>query len=323
MYGQRPRHVVFREEGPREGFQIEPRTHSIEDRAALVEALAETGLHSIQVTSFVHPGKVPQMADAEALFAAIRRRPGVRYEALWLNERGFHRARKAGADLDGKLVVYASDGLAHRNNGGSAEEILASQERWLELYEDASVPLSRATIVCAFGSYHEGDISLESVVSLARRVDEMCRARGMKLPEITLGDTVGWANPDAVQRLVGALRDALPDIGVGLHLHDTRGLGAANVLAALEMGVSHFDSSIAGLGGCPFAEHGSASAAGNICTEDMAFLCEEIGIATGLDIDRLVEAARLAERIIGRPLSGKLMHSGSLSRYRAKRGQAA
>jgi hydroxymethylglutaryl-CoA lyase len=323
MHNSRPKRVAFREEGPREGFQIEPRTYPIADRAALVEALAETGLRTIQVASFVHPVKVPQMADAEALFAAVRRRPGVRYEALWLNEHGFRRARAATVDLDGKLVVYASDGLARRNNGGSAEERLARQARWLDLYAEAEIPLSRATIVCAFGSYQEGDIEPEAVVALARRVDAMCREKGQRLPEITLGDTVGWANPDTIRRVVGAVRDALPDLQVGLHLHDTRGLGAANVLAALEMGVDLFDSSIAGLGGCPFAAHGSTAAAGNVCTEDMAFLCEEMGIETGLDLDRLVEAARLAERVIGRPLSGKLMHSGTLSGYRMAQRRGA
>jgi hydroxymethylglutaryl-CoA lyase len=313
-----PARVEFREEGPREGFQIEPRLYPLADRAALVEALAETGLGIIQVASFVNPKKVPQMADAEALYAAIRRRPGVRYEALWLNEQGFRRAQAAQVDLDGKLTVYASDGLARLNNGHSAEDMLALNGRWLDLYAEAGIAPSRAVIVCAFGSYQEGDIPVAEVVALCRRVEAMVRGKGQHLPEITLADTVGFAHPEGVRRLVGELRAALPEIRVGLHLHDTRGLGAANVLAALEMGVDAFDSSVAGLGGCPFAAHGDRTAAGNICTEDMAFLCEEIGVATGLDLEALVEAARLAERIIGRPLGGHLMHSGTLSRYRAR-----
>jgi len=287
-----PEHSCFRKRARGKASDRAPHAHSIEDRAALVEPRERPAFH--QVTSFVHPeGAAVAVAERCSPPSAP---PGVRYEALWLNERGFHRARKP-SPISTELVVYA-------RTASRIATMAASPRRswpaggWLELYEDASVPLSRATIVCAFGSYHEGDISPESVVSLARRVDEMCRARGMKLPEITLGDTVGWANPDAVQRLVGALRDALPDIGVGLHLHDTRGLGAANVLAALEMGVSHFDSSIAGLGGCPFASL-AARPRRNIFTEDMAFLSEENGNATGLDIDRLVEAARLANASSG------------------------
>jgi isopropylmalate/homocitrate/citramalate synthase len=129
-----------------------------------------------------------------------------------------------------------------------------------------------------------------------------------------LADTVGWANPEDIRRRIGAVRDMRPDAKLGLHLHDTRGVGAANFYAALEMGVDLFDSSVAGLGGCPFANHANSQGAGNICTEDMAFMCEEMGVATGIDLDRLIEAALLAERIIGRPLTGKLMHSGRLRR---------
>jgi hydroxymethylglutaryl-CoA lyase len=165
--------------------------------------------------------------------------------------------------------------------------------------------------------------NFEGPVDPARAVGELawawntCRARGMAAPRLYLADTMGWANPQAIRRAVGMLREVVPEAEVGLHLHDTRGLGPANVLAALEMGVSHFDSSVAGLGGCPFAGHGDARGAGNICTEDMVFLCHEMGIETGVDLEALVEAARLAERIIGRPLPGRLMHAGTLSAYRA------
>jgi hydroxymethylglutaryl-CoA lyase len=127
---------------------------------------------------------------------------------------------------------------------------------------------------------------------------------------------MGWANPEEIKRRVGAVREIVPQARIGLHLHDTRGLGGANVYAALQMGVELFDSSVSGLGGCPFAEHKTGSAAGNVCTEDMAFMCEEMGIATGIDLEKLVEASRLAERIIGRPLNGHLMHSGTLAAMR-------
>jgi hydroxymethylglutaryl-CoA lyase len=324
MSGDRPARVTFREEGPREGFQIESQLFPLADRAALVEALADSGLGSIQVASFVHPRKVPQMADAEALFAAIRRRPGVHYDGLWLNEQGFARARAAvGVDLAGTLLAYVSDAFARRNNDCSAAEMLKRQAHWIDLYAEAGVPLSRAILVTAFGCCFEGEIAPERTVATAVAIDRICRERGQRLPEITLADTVGWANPDAVRRLVGMVREALPDTAIGLHLHDTRGLGAANVMAALEMGVDRFDSSVAGLGGCPFAAHGDAGAAGNICTEDMVFLCHELGIETGIDLERLIEAAQLAERILGRRLNGRLMHAGSLAAWRDAGRRAA
>lgn len=318
MSGDRPSRVTFREEGPREGFQIEDRLFPVAQRAALVEALAESGLASIQVASFVNPRKVPQMVDAEALFAAIRRRPGVHYDGLWLNAQGFARARATpGVDLSGTLVLYVSDAFALRNNDCSAAEMLERQASWITLYREAGVALSRAILVTGFGCCFEGEIAPRRTVEMAVAIDRLCRAQGQRLPEVTLADTVGWANPDAVTRLVGMVREALPETAIGLHLHDTRGLGAANVAAALAMGVDRFDASVAGLGGCPFAQHGDRGAAGNICTEDMVFLCHELGIETGIDLERLIEAARLAERIIGRRLNGRLMHAGSLAGWRA------
>ncbi|MGK7869070.1 hydroxymethylglutaryl-CoA lyase [Falsiroseomonas sp. E2-1-a20] len=319
-----PKRVEFREEGPREGFQIEKTIFPLADRVKLVEALAETGLHHIQVASFVSPKHVPQMADSEAFFAAIRRRPGVHYAGLWLNEQGFRRALATpGVDLAGKISLYASDAFARKNNGCSAEEMAERQKRWLEFYAEAGLKPDFAIIMAAFGCNYEGDIPPERVVALARYARDICAERGEKLPKIFLADTMGWGNPEQTRRLVGLVREALPEVRLGLHLHDTRGLGAANVMAALEMGVDLFDSSVAGLGGCPFAAHGDAGAAGNVCTEDLVFLCHELGIETGIDLEALVECARLAERLIGRRLNGRVMHAGSLAKYRAKQGLAA
>jgi len=315
-----PKRVEFHEEGPREGFQIEPRIYPVAQRAALVEALAETGLKAIQVASFVSPKAVPQMADTETLFEAIRRRPDVRYEAIWLNEQGFRRARATpGVDLSGKISLYTSDAFAKRNNNCTAAEMRDRVLRWLDLYAEAGLTIERALVMTAFGCNYEGEIAPERPVAELVWAHRVCAERGIRLPKVYLADTMGWANPLSVRRLVGMLRDALPDTRVGLHLHDTRGLGPANVLAALEMGVDLFDSSVAGLGGCPFAGHGDARGAGNICTEDMVFLCHEMGIETGVDLEKLIEAARLAERIIGRPLSGRIMHAGSLATYRMRR----
>jgi len=320
---QLPSRVEIHEEGPREGFQIEPAGFSVDQRVALVHALADAGLRQIQVASFVSPRRVPQMADADRLFAALRKRAGVRYTALWLNEAGFERARACPqVDLTGTLYFYASDAFSRQNNGCGAEEQARRQLEWVWRYREAGIAIESAYVMTAFGCNYEGEIAPERPVAELVWAHRVCAERGIRLPKVYLADTMGWANPVSVRRLVGMLRDALPDTRVGLHLHDTRGLGPANVLAALEMGVSHFDSSVAGLGGCPFAGHGDARGAGNICTEDMVFLCHEMGIETGVDLEALIEAARLAERIIGRPLSGRLMHAGSLKPYRQRRAAA-
>jgi len=316
-----PKHVEFHEEGPREGFQIEKTIYPLEERAALVDALAESGLVQIQVASFVNPKTVPAMADAEQLFAAIHRKPGVRYTALWLNEKGFHKAAATpGVDLDGKLMFYATDGLSMRNNNCTADIMHERQIGWADLYAEHDVPLESAYIMAAFGCNFEGPVPLSRITDIARFMVERFSDEGRPIPRIYLADTVGWANPEEVKRRIAAVREIAPEARIGLHLHDTRGLGGANVYAALQMGVDLFDSSVAGLGGCPFANHGDTSAAGNVCTEDMVYLCAELGIETGIDTEALVEAGRLAEKIIGRRLNGKLIRNGSLEKYRREAG---
>lgn len=316
-----PRRVEFHEEGPREGFQIEKEIYPLAKRAALVDALSASGLAQIQVASFVSPKQVPQMADAAELFQAIRRRPGVRYTALWLNENGFSRARAVPqVNLDGKLLFYTTDEFSRRNNNCSAGEMRDRQTGWIDRYREAGIAVEQAYIMTAFGCNFTGDVPLSAVTDVVKWLIEVCAQRRLPLPRLYLADTMGWANPELVKRAVGAVRELAPGARLGLHLHDTRGLGAANIYAALEMGVDLFDSSVAGLGGCPFAGH--KAAAGNVCTEDMVFMCHELGIETGIDLDALIEAARLAEDIIGRPLAGRVMHSGSLASYRHGRGTA-
>ncbi|MCX7367441.1 MAG: hypothetical protein NTX90_00780, partial [Alphaproteobacteria bacterium] len=237
--------------------------------------------------------------------------------ALWLNEQGFHRARAAkGVDLVGKISLYTSDAFAKRNNNCTAAEMRERVVRWLDLYAEAGVTVERALVMTAFGCNYEGEIPPERPVEELLWAHRVCAERGIDLKKLYFADTMGWANPQAVRRLVGMLREKLPAVEVGLHLHDTRGLGTANVLAALEMGVSLFDSSVAGLGGCPFAGHGDARGAGNICTEDMVFLCHEMGIETGIDLDRLIEAARLAESLAAHSRGGSCMldRSGNTAR---------
>jgi isopropylmalate/homocitrate/citramalate synthase len=309
--------IEIHEEGPREGFQYEKRIFPLADRVALVNALSRTGLKQIQVASFVSPKHVPQMADSAEFFAAIEKVPGVAHTGLWLNAAGFRRASSVrNVDLKGVLLFYASDAFALQNNGCSADEMRRRQDDWIRLYDDAGVAIEAAYVMTAFGCNLQGEVPVEAVTENVRWLLERFGQNGRPLPAIYLADTVGWAVPTEVERRVGAVRELVPSGRIGLHLHDTRGAGPANFYAALRMGVDLFDSSVAGLGGCPFAGHAHGAAAGNICTEDMVFMAHEMGIETGVDLDALIDAALMAEQMIGRPLGGRIMHSGSLKRFR-------
>ncbi len=314
-----PKFVEFHEEGPREGFQSEKRLYPLGERAAFVDALSGTGLSQIQVASFVNPRAVPAMADAAELFAAIKRREGVRYTALWLNEAGFEKAAATqGVDLDGKMILYTTDDFCLSNNNCKVFDQRERQIKWLDAYDRHDIPLEMVYILTAFGCQFEGNVPLDAVLDSVKFVKDLCAQTNRPLPKIYLADTVGWANPNEIKRRIAAVRELAPDVRIGLHLHDTRGLGGANFYAALEMGVDLFDASVAGLGGCPFGAHADMTAAGNICTEDMVLMCEELGIETGINLEALIEAARLAERMIGRTLSGHTMHSGSLKSIRER-----
>jgi len=308
-----PRRVHLHEEGPREGFQIEAGPIATADKVRLIEALAGTGLDEIECVSFVDPRRVPGMADAEDVGRAIRRRDGVRYTGLWLNLRGLQRARAAGLDVNGTLGLSASETFSVRNNGKDTEGLLAAMRATMDYLVEHRIPVTSGIVMTAFGCNLEGAIPVQRVVDQAGRLIAMALEYGLKLPLLRLADTVGWANPNAIASVVGAVRERWPEQRIGLHLHDTRGTAMANALMGLQMGVDSFDSACAGLGGCPFAGH--KGAAGNICTEDLAFLCEEMGIATGLDLEALVECARLAESVVGHPLPGKLMRGGTLARF--------
>lgn len=313
-----PSHVEFREEGPREGFQIEREIFPIEDRVRLINRLSDTGLRSIQVGAFVNPQRVPQMADTRELFEKIDKKPGVSYTALWLNEKGFRQALEVPEiSLEPKLLFYASDAFSRANNNCSSAEMQERQRSWIRLYKENHTVPDSAYVMAAFGCNIEGEIPVSRVLEIFRYIVDLCREEDVALPNLFLADTMGWGNPESVKRLVGEVRDLAPEARIGMHIHDTRGLGISNFYAAMSMGVDLFESSVAGLGGCPFADHGSSVAAGNVCTEDAVFLCHELGIETGIDLEALVDAARLAEEIIGRPLFGRVMHSGFRRRKQA------
>ncbi|GGE46229.1 hydroxymethylglutaryl-CoA lyase [Agaricicola taiwanensis] len=317
-----PKAIRINEEGPREGFQFEKGHIPTERKLELIDALSGTGVKEIQVVSFVNPKRVPGMADADEVVARMNMREGVRYTALWLNEQGLQRALAAKrVDVKGRIVLCASDAFLKRNTNMTPEENRQATRNMLQTYREHGVPTSHGGLQAAFGCNFEGDISTAKVLAAAESVFSLAREHDVTLKTFALADTMAWATPGSVKRVVGALRERYPDVEFILHLHDTRGMGIANAYAGLQMGVRIFDASVAGLGGCPFAGH--KGAAGNVCTEDLVFMCDEMGIETGINLEELIRAAQLAEEVVGHPLPGSVMKGGSLARLREAVSAAA
>ncbi|MGQ7793695.1 hydroxymethylglutaryl-CoA lyase [Faunimonas sp. B44] len=311
-----PKSVEICEKGPREGLQIEPGPIPTDRKIALIDALSETGVRQIQVCSFVNPKKVPGWADADDVVTGIRIREGVSYLPLWLNERGLMRALQYRDRLTFKdaILLSASERFIERNQNQDTEKNVAIQNRQVEVFLENGLTVDGVLIMAAFGCNFAGDIPTADLLATVQKAIEIAETHQCTLKRVSLNDTMAWATPGTVKRTVGAIRERWPSLRINLHFHNTRGLGLANVYAGLEMGVDSYDSSVAGLGGCPFAGH--KGAAGNVCTEDIVFLCEELGVETGIDLDRMIEAARLAEDIVGHPLPGSIMKGGSLKRLR-------
>jgi len=311
-----PKSIHINEEGPREGFQIEKGDIPTARKIELVEALAETGVDHIQCVSFVSPKAVPGMADAEEVVRGFRKKEGVSYTGLWLNDKGFERALTHSDKLyiEGALNLYASNAFLKRNQNRVPEQQREAQYGLIRMYQDKGVKVKRAFVTAAFGCNFEGDIPTERVVALIDDILAIAHENGETVERVGLGDTMAWATPASIKRLVGAVRERHPELPLLLHLHDTRGMGIANALAGLQMGVRLYDTAVAGLGGCPFAGHKGAS--GNVCTEDLVFMCHEMGIETGIDLEAMIEAARLAQDIVGRELPGSVMKGGSLAKFR-------
>ncbi|HEX5326858.1 MAG TPA: hydroxymethylglutaryl-CoA lyase [Acetobacteraceae bacterium] len=310
-----PKRVQINEEGPREGFQFEKGPIPTARKIELIDALSETGVNHIQVASFVNPNRVPGWADADAVVAGFRRKPGVEYTALWLNVKGLQRAMATGRlDIRGGFSLTASETFLQRNQQRSMADNLRVAHDTLELYRQHGIRFERAGIMAAFGCNFEGEIPHQRVLDLIRQMLDISAEHGVTPAVVSLADTMAWATPRSIRALVGKVRDRFPELTLSLHLHDTRGMGIANAYAGLEMGVAIYDSTVAGLGGCPFAAH--RGAAGNVCTEDLVFMLDEMGIETGIDLDRLIEAAQLAEDIVGHPLPGSVKMGGSLKALR-------
>jgi hydroxymethylglutaryl-CoA lyase len=293
-----PSAVEIGEVGPRDGLQNEA-TVPVADRIRLIDALSATGLRRIEAVSFVSPAAIPPMAGAGEVMAGITRRPGVVYRALVPNVKGAELALAAAAD-EIEVVVSASETHNRRNVKRSVDESVAAAGELTQLAHGASTPVE-AIVSTAFGCPYEGDVPEDRVAGIAARL------RDGGADRLSFGDTTGMATPLRVQSLLEAL-DAvgiIPD-GVSLHFHNTRGTGLANVVTALERGVRRFDASVGGLGGCPYAP----GATGNIVTEDLVHMLEDMGVDTGVDLDALIDCAHLAQDIVGRELPGQVMRAG-------------
>lgn len=313
-----PKRVEMIEVGPRDGLQIEPRILTTAEKVRMIGALVDSGLRQIEAGSFVNPKAVPQMADTNELFDQIDKKPGHRYRALWLNPKGLERALANGhVDMDGKLTLTASETFVQRNTNRSIEDTFEQMPAWIQTYQDAGIEADTLGVMAAFGCNFEGYIPEEKVIALIARTMGIMTDHGCTLKNLSLADTMGWGSPGQMKSMVGKVRDKWPELTLKLHLHDTRGCAVANAVAAMEMGVAEFNSSVGGLGGCPFAGH--KGAAGNVCTEDLVFACGEMGIETGVDLDALVEAAKLTEELVGHTLPGKVMKGGTLTRWKEHR----
>jgi hydroxymethylglutaryl-CoA lyase len=296
-----PAAVSLREVGPRDGLQNEAPVPT-SAKVALIDALSGTGVPRIEAVSFVHPAAIPQMADADEVWQRIHRRDDVRYSALVPNLRGAHRALAAGLS-EIEVVVSASDTHNRQNVNRSTAESLDDIAVILQVAHEAGATC-QVIVSTAWGCPYEGDVPTDRVVGVARR------AIADGADSLSYGDTTGMATPTRVIRLVGETRSALPDVPLNLHFHNTRGTGLANVLAALQLGVADFDGSVGGLGGCPYAP----GATGNVCTEDLVYLLEDMGVSTGVALEKMIEGARMAEELIGRQLPSQLLRAGPRTR---------
>jgi hydroxymethylglutaryl-CoA lyase len=305
-----PSLVTIVEVGPRDGLQNEDAPVPTDDKVALIDRLSGSGLTHIEVTAFVNPARIPQLADAEEVCKRIERRQGVTYGALVPNEQGYERAT-AGAGLrDVAVFLSASETHNQRNIGCSIDEAFARFEPVLRRAANDGVRV-RGYVSTAFGCPYEGFVPADRVVQVARRLlDAGCY-------QTSLGDTTGMGNPAQVARTVEMLRvtGVEPD-AMALHLHDTRGTGLANALAGLQAGVTTFDSSVGGLGGCPYAP----GATGNVATDELVYMFEEMGVSTGVDLEAIMQAAEGVSAVLGKEPPSRYLKATRADAARRARG---
>ena len=293
-----PSAVRIREVGPRDGIQSEKAQVSTEDKIRLLDALSATGLRRIEAVSFVSPKAIPQMADAREVWQGMTRDPEVFYSALVPNRRGAETAVEVGVD-GMQVFIAASESYNLKNVRRSVKDSIPNVAEVVAVGRDAGIPVE-GTLSTAFGCPYEGDVPPARVVEVAGwMVDE-------GITSISFGDTTGMATPRRVREVIEAVRSALPDLELNMHFHDTRGTGLANVVTALDMGVEYFDASVGGMGGSPYA----AGATGNITTEDLVHMLADMEIDTGIDLDKLIEAAKIAQGFIKGELPSKMLKAG-------------
>jgi hydroxymethylglutaryl-CoA lyase len=293
-----PDSVRIREVGPRDGIQSERTPVSTADKIRLIDALSDSGLRYIEAVSFVSPKAVPQMADAQEVWAGISRHNEVFYSALVPNRKGAETAVEAG--LDGlQVFIAATDSYNLKNVNKTVKDSLEDVAEVVSVGDAGNLPVE-GTLSTVFGDPYEGEVELTTVIETARSMHDL----GVKA--ISFGDTTGMGTPKRVQDLVSAVRDAMPELVINMHFHDTRGTGLPNVMAAMDSGVDYFDASVGGMGGSPFA----SGATGNVCTEDLVHMLEDMGIETGVDLDSLLDAAAIAQEIVSGELPSKVLKAG-------------
>lgn len=297
-----PSSVTIREVGPRDGIQSEKVMIATEDKVRLIDALSATGVAEIEAVSFVSPKAIPQMADAREVWQSMTRSDDVFYWALVPNRKGADAAAEVAADGI-QVFVAATDSYNIKNVGRTVRESIPNVAEAVEVGRAAGMKV-QGTISTAFGCPYEGDVPPERVVEVTRWVMDA------GIDTISYGDTTGMGTPRRVRDVIQALRAEVPDVRMNMHFHDTRGTGLANVVTALEEGIDYFDSSIGGLGGSPYA----AGATGNIATEDLVHMLEDMDIHTGIDLERLLAAAAIAQELIEGELPSKLLRAGPRSR---------
>ena len=293
-----PLSVRIREVGPRDGIQSEKADVPTERKIALIDALSATGLRYIEAVSFVSPKAIPQMADAREVWNGITRRDGVVYSALVPNRKGAEIAAEVGVDSM-QVFIAATDSYNLKNVRKPVRDSIEDVQAVTDVARAAGIPVE-GTISTAFGDPYEGDVRPERVVEVSRWMIDT------GIDTISYGDTTGMATPRRVADVVTALREALPGLTLNMHFHDTRGTGLANVLTALDLGADYFDASVGGMGGSPYA----AGATGNVATEDLVHMLADMEIETGIDLAKLLDAARIAQGFIEGELPGKVLKAG-------------
>ena len=301
-----PDQVSLYEVSPRDGLQNEAASVPLAGKLRLIDALIASGLRRVEITSFVSPKWIPQLADADDLAEAVLAHRGIEvtYSALCPNARGLERAKAVGIE---EIAVFLSASETHnkKNVNKTIDETLAAFVDTVAPAREAGMRV-RGYVSTVWGCPYEGPVSPEKSIAIAKKL------YAMGCYQISFGDTIGAGTPKLTREIVMRALGELPNEAVALHMHDTRGTALANILIGLELGVRHFDASVGGMGGCPYAP----GAAGNVATEDLVYMLHGMGVATGVDLERLVESARVAESLVGRPLPGKV-HKAGLRSLRA------